>query len=304
MSKLNKRQPRDLVITEEGAPIGLLTWWRLSGEISLKSVIEAATAQGFDPEECPTHPSEAVALSRAVTDVTTSKDTKRIDKDGAWHIHRVVEVAGAKAKDRMRHDLILIVRLNEEERGGLSFETGDVLHPDCDQYYSDISQRYAHNLRVLSVQDIAQFLARQLRRAQATGMRERGGVYLIPTHTRPIWEAAVQLIEATSSTCRIQEIEVRSTEKLVAEIMDTLSTEAEEFAEKTQQDILDDKLGKRALSTREELLKTMRDKMSSYEQLLGVKLTKMRESLATVERVVTVAMMKVDSQVDEEEPPL
>lgn len=296
--KLSKHQQGDLVVTEDGAPLGLLVWWRLSGDTSLRALMQAAEKLGFDVESLPEPPSEVVALSRAVNDSLGAKQDKNQDKDGAWHVSNIVEVdvrtAEGPRKKHVRHDHILKVYFNENQT--LTCDPTHPLdgsvHPDAETMLAKICAAYQHNLRVLSVQDIAMFLVRQLHVSKAASLRDRGGVYLVPADLQERWEAAVAVIEMASPAHRVMDIPVRSTAKLVAEVIDCLTADAEDFATKTSELILNDKLGERALETKEVQFEALQEKMRSYEALLGTRMEKMRTTLDAIEHAISLALMK------------
>lgn len=280
------------VVTDSGETAGAISYWRLSGPVSLEALTAAWEAQGLPVTLLPEQPEPEVALRRAVGELQGKRRLVRpLERRGAWVIKDETVVAGDTV-----YTLVARVRvLPANTIGGSRFtvEQGDVDAIAFAAVEAQIRDNYRQARVQLAPEDIGSWLVKLVKAQKATSLRESGGVYFIPRPSMDFWRKATNAVEIASGH-RVFKIPALKNTEAVEAILDSLTEEARREAEAMETELLatgDDALGKRALTTRSRTCEELLGKVASYESLLGVQMDTIRMRIEALKSNVAAAAL-------------
>lgn len=275
----NKNTNENLVVVENVDTAGAITYWRLSGEVSLSALIDAWTTAELPSKLLPETPSDEVALRRALGAVESKRRLVRpLARRGIWAV--VDELVDNQTQD-LDHRTLVRVKLAKD--GDTSRIVVEQVNADWATYtaiHDAIHNEFRRYKGVLSHQDISSWLVKLADKANAVSLRDMGGVYFVPRDKVEFWtKIAGALGELDQKVFRIPAM---SNSEAVEAVLDAITAEAQREAEALEADLLkdgDEALGARALRGRATRCDAVKAKVESYERFLNVKLDDIRAKL-------------------------
>lgn len=259
----------DYIITPELDQAGLVSYWRVAeGGISLQTLRTAWAKQGLDEALLPSPPDSLTALGRAVADLAERRILVRpLARRGAWMIVKETVLED----NSLAYRQLVRVSMNS-----------DVLLPQVDAEEADegerrwlhaqVTARFQSHEGMLVSNDITSWLVSIVKKhASAVSLRDTGGVYFIPRDKIDFWRKVKGAVEATAGY-NVFVIPAMKNAEAVAAITDAMTKEANDIVAKIQDELSktgDEALGKRAVTSREEIVAALLAKLGEYEGLLG-----------------------------------
>jgi hypothetical protein len=278
----------DIIAVPEGAPTaGAIVWWRLSGGVLIDDLEEAWADAGLNLDLLPSTPTGITALRRAIQEY--QGEHRLVRKLGDRSGYAIVsEIAEGRELDYNVDTRVVL------GQSGLEFSWAS---QDFEAY---IEASYAAHLSELSPSDVGSWLVKRLEACDGVKLRDTGGIYFVPHTTIAGWRIIAGAVQDASSHV-VFEVPALRNETAVEAILDAISQEAKTEADRLAEDMLQDKLGARALNNRAELCSQMREKLRRYEGLLGRSLETFSERFEDLGEQLTVAALKAQSKSEKEE---
>lgn len=127
-------------------------------------------------------------------------------------------------------------------------------------------------------------------------LRPTGGVYWLPEEYDCDWTRMAAIVEGAGAigTPNVYMIRHRLDAEAVRAVRDGLIAEIRNEAERVEDEVMDpdSKLGALALTNRKEYANTLLDKLGLYENLLGVAMTEIKESVEKVQGLAAIAALR------------
>lgn len=285
--------PDIIGVTDRIEAAGVITFWRMAGNMDITALATAWAEEGFDSDDLPPLPSAAAALRRAVYEQRKNdilvRPLRRADFSG-WAV--VGEITG----ETLEHTPL--VHVSVDDFGRLWFEepgTDDAaLNVQLAQQITDnIKAAYNRYLGLVTAADASSWLVKRVHAFAAIPLRDTGGFYFVPFPHSQRWERVAKIIR-NATPHDVGLIPAMKTDEAVRTILVSLEEEANAEAARMFEDIANGELGERALSTRADRCSVLMRKVADYERLLGVqasalntRLEELRTSLAAATLVAT-----------------
>ncbi len=272
----------DYIITPEAVQTaGLVSYWRLSGPVTLSQLKEEWTKAGLDPAVLPNPPGEDVALGRAVHDETGivrsrvsrgKEDAQREERQVRWLVRSLTRrgswalVEETVTQETVDFETLLTVK------SGPTFECSAQYH----EVVARIRASYTRRLGEIEPEDISSWLVKIARKLNSVPLRDTGGIYFIPggTNGADLWQRIVDVITRVSAH-RVFSIPALKNSDAIAAITDAITQEAEAAAAALDRELGltgEEQLGARAIKSRQEQVDVLLAKIGAYDELLGVQL--------------------------------
>lgn len=271
-----------MAVTTNIDTAGSIVWWRLSG-ILRHNVLKATwIGEGLDEDLLPKPTKDKTALSRALKELERGNKHRLIRKlqTGGWAI--VNETAQGD-------DLDYAIDCRVEMNGA-----GPKFDPEFHPIAPEVFARFQHNKEHLTQTDVSSWLTKLTDHVRAVSLRDTGGVYFIPREKLPTWEKMVKAIRMSSAHV-IHKVPALKSEEAVEAILDAITREAQAEVEGLENALVDDGLGERALTNRAAKCDDIRQKLETYEGLLGKSLdgfkNKMEDLKANLAAAALIAGM-------------
>lgn len=286
----NKEQ---LVIVDTIETAGSISYWRISSDVTRSALVKAWTAAGLDEKLLPALPQDVVALGRAVNALADKRVLVRpLARRGAWGIvhETATEIEGQPLK--LTHETAVHVFFRD---GAPVVEQANGTWAQQQSYGLLVAAHYAQARQSLDHHDVSKWLLDLAYKLGAVSLRDSGGVYFIPRQGVAEWNKIADAVEAGLAGS-IFRIPAMRTADAVAAITDAITAEAAAVAAGVDADMQktgEEKLGTRALGTRVKTLETMREKLGTYEELIGRQLeirARLDELAANVSAAVLSSM--------------
>lgn len=245
---------------------GAIVYWRLSGEVNGTDFKTALIEQGLE-DHLLNMPSPHRALRRAMQEYASGSLFIRKHK-GANVLFRQEDNDGTA-------ECQVIAEARLTVGGQPKIAVKRAITPDLEK---DLTSRYWHHVFHATTTDISSWLIGQAAACDALSLRESGGIYFVPRHKITEWEARVAAVHTTTD-CKIHNIPAMRCEDAIDTIFEALTDECETLTNQVQEDVDSEELGERALRTRVGQAKTMLEKLSRYEGLLGGRIDSIREQV-------------------------
>jgi hypothetical protein len=280
------------VVTPEASEIaGAISYWRLSGSVSLAGLTAAWAAEGLDPELLPDTPANDVALGRAVRDLQAKRRLVRpLARRGAWVVKD--ETVTADGKDVI-HVRVASVKFAD---GGPVIDPGEASIEAFESVVGLIREGFRRACVELAPEDISYWLIGLANANASVSLRESGGIYFLPRTSTDFWRRVVRAVESCSGH-RIFQIPAMKNSEAISAIFDAVVNEANRAVAAIETELLaegDDRLGARALESRAAACDAMLTKIASYETLLGVPFDVMRSRVDDLRANVAAAALRSD----------
>lgn len=279
---------------------GAIVLWRLQGDTNYDALKAAFVGQGLDEKLLPSLPSDEVAFRRAVKAQEEKRVLVRKLPTGYGYalVHEQAAVLPEADVGEDYQPLNYVVTLTIKLiQGGLMFSHPDL--PVCAEVFAAFN---ANRARIES-NDTANWLCEMVRHVKAVGLRDTGGVYFIPRETLPVWRKIVAALRTASATY-VAEIQALKSKDAVDAILDSLEREADTFLGTLEEELKEaaatpDGMGVRAIRTRTAKCEASAAKLDTYEQLLGVKLDKVRARTEALKANLAAAALIAQAQAQE-----
>jgi len=279
--------PRLVAVSEMTKSAGLITWWRLSGSVSLETL--ANRWQG-DQKLLPNPVSDSVALHRAMRHYE-ARDVF-LDKMPRMTGYAVVHVRHSKPgplgvpQDPV-YETRLKVWIDKQEQ--LQCTDLSELKP--------LYARYQECAQRLEAVELSTWLIKMADHYKSVRLRDGGGIYFVPETHVDAWRHVAQLIEHASQST-IYEVPAVRSEKAVEAILAAVVSEATSQVESISKmlgDSDESPLGRRALISRQKACSDILSKVAHYESLLGTRLTDLRGMIKALEGRLVEALLVQDA---------
>lgn len=262
---------------------GLTVFWTLSGDVTLDALTAALVAVGSTATP-PEEPSAIVALHRACDVVGKLFKLKVMPVRRGEYVLTSPPVVTADAMGSKT--LMHAVHVTAKIEGGVPTIEGEGAE--------QIRAAFIAARAVLAPSDVGTWLCDKLRALKAIPLRDRGGVYFVPADLRVKWQKVAAALVSCSSH-KIHTLPTMKSADAIDAILAALTTDTKSAVDGIDEEIRGAALGTRALKHREELARTLRDRVAHYETLLGLRLTELRATLDDVDGAIAAAVMTASS---------
>jgi hypothetical protein len=280
-----------MIVTPEAlGSAGAVSYWRLSGPMTLDALRKEWVAEGLDPELLPKAPSQETALGRAVRELQHKRRLVRpLARRGAW----------AVVEERVREETLGYRTLvSVKFAAGPQVTQEDASFPEFSELHDAIHANYRRHQGELSGEDISAWLVGLADRNNAVGLRDTGGIYFVPRPAVDFWRRVTRVVHKLSAH-KVFNIPAMKNDEAVAAISDAVAQEAERLAHVLESDLAatgDDALGERALRSRAAQCAVTLEKVAAYEALLGVSLDTVRARVEGLKSNVAAAILIAGSE--------
>lgn len=293
--KQEQGSPEDLIVTPETVTTaGAITYWRLSGAITLDALAAAWKVEGLDEKLLPGAPSDEVAFRRAVKALEEKRVLIRpLARRGKWAVVRETVREGQSAPDYSTRIAISF------EKEAMRVDAVDAGAYEAEELRAKVREAFDTQRGLLHQIDIASWLVKLAEKQNAVSLRDSGGVYFVPRPAMDFWRKATHAIEfATGGKVFI--IPAMKNSEAIDAITDALTIEGDKFAEAVMSELTetdaDAKLGDRALASRADACRSLLKKVESYEGFLGIKLDLVRDRVNKLNASIAAAALLVGQE--------
>ena len=284
---------KDLMVTPEALGVcGSVSYWRASGSVSIATMAKAWDAAGLDVALFRKAPEPETALRRAVLDLAkretiNDKSERRVlirpqKEASTWAVVEEIVQEGAKPV----YTPLVIVSFDGTSGPRVEQSLGS--YAQTLQIEATLKAAYFAQQGLFAPEDITGWLVKLAYGHGAVTLRDSGGVYFIPRPAMEFWNKAADAIQSASAH-KVFRIPAMRNDEAVAAIIDAVTQEAEQEAQKINDEIMAG-LGDRAIETRKDRIAALLTKVGSYEELVGQKM-KISERLESLQASVATAKL-------------
>lgn len=276
-----------IATNEEATSSGAIIYWRLGGNVQATRLRNAWIAAGLDEDLLPPKPDALAALKRVLKSIET--DEIRVDSVERDTTHGKRGLAVLKKNKMSTGHAMWVTQwqalLDTDDQ--LAFVTVDGEEFDAD-IAELISAQYAQERGILPHTAMSVWMVSLIEKCNAVALRDSGGIYFVPKWHLPRWRSFVNVVKTVSKT-KPFEIPAMSSESAAEAVLDALTQDCDTFINKVEGEL--GNVGVRALQTRENLLKTMANKLEAYTDIIGGKVTGLRSKLETLQGHLSTALI-------------
>ena len=271
-----------VAVTDAQADIaGAVVLWRLGNEVSIAALADAWRAAGLDEKLLPNDPTPAAAMVKALREHDGTRVLVRPLGRDAWSL-----VNETVAGETLTYEQIVTVKLVKDVP---VFDPPN--HPIVDKLHHD----FEHFCQVYTLRELSLWVTERVRGLKAVALRDTGGAYFIPRDGVPFYAKMREILGGLNSECILHQIPAMQSKEAIAAILCELQIESDaEIAEIEKELGSGEELGKRAIGTRVRSCDALREKIESYERLLGQSLTSLHSRLETLQGGLTAAALASD----------
>lgn len=289
----------DLIVTEDSNCAGMISYWRLSGPVTLAKLYKAAQRALYPrhPDTIaamlPKPPTDEVALGRAVREQGGPRRLVRpLAKHGAWAIvDETVTPAGPGFAEQLTYQTVL--RVNHKTDGPEMNGADPLVCRDLARTILDAFYRHRGEL---APEDISAWLIKLANQNAAVTLRDTGGIYFVPRPAVPFWRSVASALESVS-THRVFKIPAMTNSEAVEAITEAVAAEVEQASATMMAELSgEEQLGTRALKTRAAECAALLAKAAQYEKLLNVQLPKVMATIEGLQASVAAAALSSAAQ--------
>jgi hypothetical protein len=285
-----------LVAVDVKNQAGVITWWTLSGDVDLPRLARAWLAEGLDPELLPKPTSAKHALREAMKEISAGSIRRMVRPTGKRQGYAVVTET-ADGED-LEYDVGVRVKI-EAGDGGLFEGEHPVFTPPDHPRVGEITAVWEKHRGRVSQHIVGQWLAGLTSRADGVALRESGGLYFIPRHELPLWEAITRAVKGATAN-RVFGIPAMPVADTIDAVVAAHEAEAEAEAAKIAAEVAKGNLGERGLETRLVRSNAIEEKIARCEANLGVRLESMRAKLEELRGTIVAATLSAMKSEEEE----
>lgn len=249
---------------------GGLVFWSISEWTDLGKLKEGLEAAGFD-KYVPSPRPESAALKDALEEVFAGPgwEISRLKNSNAFEVVRLEKQPYPNPNQRTVEMLTQIGADRSIEFSKLDSTADAVV---------DSFNRHVGLVRAGSV---TASLVSIMGALGGTPLRQRGGVYWLPPHRLDEWRRAAMAVESAGvgrpNACYL--ITHMMDGDAIRAVRDAIMAEVEAEARRINTDIDSGELGQRALERRQFEAEELRNKVILYEEMLGIGLTSLRQTI-------------------------
>jgi hypothetical protein len=280
---------REFVVATEADvdSAGAQTYWSLGGEANRDQLVAEATVRGISIMPRLVEPE--TAIGRAVACLKGKRRIVRSIRKGKF---AVVEEELDVSRDKLKHWEGPTIELDKVGR--------PIFEGATTEEAQQVRDAYAQALDALDTNDISQWLLTGLERMNAVGLRKTGGIYYVPPAFMPSWRKFAEVLKIVAPACTVYFIPtVRMTADGARAILDSLTFEVEEAANKLTEKVVSGELGVRGLDNRAADSAALLAKVSQYEMLVGSRLEKLRNVINKLDLDVAAAKLACEAMEDD-----
>lgn len=175
-------------------------------------------------------------------------------------------------------------------------EDGLLLFRPLNDKAREVVESYNRHIGYVSAGSVASSLVKIMGGLGKTTLRETGGLYWLPDHMLKQWEAVARATEvaACKGTSRLYLLRHLMDADACRAIRDAVQTEILAEAKRLEAELVDPTvdLGERALSHRGRLCIDLKDRIKSFEELLGESLASLHQAVDGVETALAAAALR------------
>ena len=283
---------KDLMVTPEALGVcGSVSYWRASGSVSIATMAAAWDAAGLDKALFRKAPEPETALRRAVLDLAKRENVSdkierrtlvRPQKEpSTWAVVEEIVQEGSPPT----YTTLVIVSF---AGSGPRVDKVNGTWSQVDAITDAVTHRFSAQQGLFAPEDITGWLVKLAYANGAVTLRDSGGVYFIPRPAMEFWNKAADAIQSASDH-KVFRIPAMRNDEAVAAIIDAVTLEAEQEAQKINDEIMAG-LGDRAIETRKDRIAELLAKVGSYEELVGQKM-KISERLESLQASIATAKL-------------
>ncbi len=279
----NVQAVRGLTIaTDSTASSGVITWWRLAGNVSFQELHDAWVAAGMDPDELPSPPSDRVCFKRALERSFPSHAIRQ-SPDGSITVVAESFEKGEDGVQRPTYTSMLTAWLGEEDDICFDREIED-------HTIAFVGAKFAEASVTLEHTEISSWLVRKASEHASVPLRDTGGIYFVPLSHVDRWQKLTAALTSVSAHT-VAVIHAMRTEDAARAILDAVVTDATVDLTKLQRDFADTDKKARWWQSRAAKLTAIRNRVGTYEELFATKLPELRATFEQLEAVISIALM-------------
>ncbi len=276
-----------IVAPEAMQTAGCITYWRLSGPITLSALRLSWEAAGLNLDMLPNPPGVDVALGRAVYE-----EEGRIAPGVKWLVRPLAHRgAWALVMETCENETLDYAELLTVKSGPV-FERKNTSPTDYETIVARIRANYDRRQGEIEPNDVSSWLVKIASKLQSVPLRDTGGIYFVPRKDIDIWRRVVEAVQAVSAH-KVFSIPALKNSEAIDAITDAITQEAETAARVLEGELGqtgESALGVRAMKSRQEACETLLAKISAYDELLGVQL-KCRERVEMLQAALVSAVI-------------
>lgn len=262
---------------------GVFAYWRLSGEVSVEALREAAERHGLDASILPKAPSPKRAIRRAVDALATGR-SRRVEAHPRGG-YAIVTVGETEERD---------LRFSEGLRAWYDRESGspmvsDPEHPDA----ARVLAGFDHYRETYVAEDLSLWLPRLLlNRLDAVSIRPGGGFYFVPAGSVDVWRSWANVFREVTGHKLYSDIPAMKTEGVLEGVLDAVVDEIDTVIATQKKGLAD--AGKRAIQSKVDALTKAQSKVETYEGILSRALPELRARLSQTQATMAHALLVED----------
>lgn len=279
---------------------GAISYWALSGEVSLTGLREALEFEGVGAGLLPTSITSADALGRAAKDAC--RDSRQLIRPlsrGAWAFIQETVVSGDANEPELDHRQLLTGRVKlVEQADGSKLEQLDIQVSKgverteaLDQLIDEIRAGAERQKDLLSANDVSYWLVYVAKHLHAVSLRDRGGVYFVPRDVFPTWRLISRVLSEMTAH-KVFEIPAVKTEEAVEAILTAVRTQVQAKFEELE-GYLAEGVSTRGLNSWERQMLETKDFLARYVALLGQALPDLSTRLDNLTGAIVAARLSI-----------
>ena len=232
---------------------------------------------------------DAACLKSALMDYCDEKSNRRRGKDKLLQARKRQSQNGFEVLDVQRgtdaNDYRMDFAAKVMDGGYVTITSGTA---DVDR----IRELFREHKATLTGASIGQLLVAVLERLGGTALRPSGGVYWIPGHTVPSWEAIATVVEECSVVKEANAVYCIThsfNERSVRAVKDAITAEVKAASAAVIDEIKENDLGPDALIRRQIVAASLRARVSQYEGIIGEAMTTLHDAVRLAEEAAASA---------------
>ena len=260
---------------------GTMTWWTLCPETDPEKLADGLDALGM-PKMAPNPRTWLMSLKAAMCECFDKPEELVRSLDKKQQNGYVVELEEKGVDDNC---------YSKQFKAAIDSD-GHVLTEGWDDRTSDLQSLACHYRRVLPAASVSKMLTDVITSLHGQSLKASGGLYYLPESAEAKWAAVVAVVEGAACRGHTNDLTVcsmpmtaQTARDLKRSITQTIRTESARIA----QDLANQELGAKALSSRLTEADSLRDLIREYEDILNDTLSVCHEHLDTALKAGAVA---------------
>tara|TARA_R100001082_G_scaffold34386_1_gene17857 strand:- start:8338 stop:9240 length:903 start_codon:yes stop_codon:yes gene_type:complete len=277
---------------------GVIVYWSLSEGTCFQTLVDGFDELGI--RDClPKKLNLGNALKRALTrNFPSHKYIIRPLGKGSGHLGYGI-VLETEHRDHLtgdrRNTYAEELRVKVIGKGGLL--CNDPNHPKFEAFSQDY---YSERGKITAAQLGVQMVKVCKDRMVGTPLRQKGGVYWIPSHMEAKWDEIIRVVKEANPSHTFYKVRTSGDEDTVSAVCDGLIQEVEtRLSELTASLVEEDpekKPGKRALKTKRDSAQDLMEKVEAYSGILGKTFDDLKEKVEEVQATAAIALLQAMNQ--------